>query len=185
MIPHAIRLLLLFLSLTGLGSLSLSAQAELEYEVKAAFLYNFIRFIDWPEEAFSGPDAPLVIGVLGRTDPFRGQLQEAVAGKTANGRPLEIRTGRSLEEIGPVHLLFIGPFENVPAALAKLRGQPVVTVGDRQDFTAAGGMIRFFLREQRVAFEINLDAVEEAELRMSSRLLALADIYRSPSRRTQ
>lgn len=183
MIPHTVRLILILCILRGLVPVqATAAEPPLEFEVKAAFLYNFIRFIDWPEEAFSGAEDPILIGVLGE-NPFEGALERAVTGKTAHGRPIAIRHGKRLEDIGEVHMLYISRSanRNLGPILAQLESKPVVTVGEHPRFTARGGMIRFFLRERRVAFEINPAAAKEADLRISSRLLALADIYEGPT----
>lgn len=153
--------------------------APLEYEVKAAFLYNFPRFIDWPAAAFETNESPLVFGVLG-PNPFDGALREATDGKTIDGRPIELRHGSRLDEIGNVHVLFINEPDprRQASILEELEGKPVLTVSDYPNFTRAGGTIRFFVRDRRIAFEVNVAAAERAGLRMSSRLLNLAHIYR-------
>lgn len=177
-----LRTLLFLLLFAGAGACPLVAQANLEYDVKSAFLYNFIRFIVWPEDAFADPLEPFVIGVLGREDPFNGQLEAVVRGKTIDGRPLEVRFARRLAALEGTHILYISPTasESEDEILAALAEHPVVTVGETAEFTAKGGIIRFFVRERKVAFEINPGAAERAGLRISSRLLSLADVYQEP-----
>jgi hypothetical protein len=159
--------------------------ATLEYEVKAAFLLNFTHFVDWPEEAFAEPDDAFVIGVLGEEDPFEGRLDQAVEGRSVQDRPTSIRYGRTLEELGRIHMLFVCRTgrEDIADLVAHLATAPVLTVGETSRFTAEGGMIRFHLRQGKVAIEINRGAVNKAGLRVSPRLLALADIYSEESDR--
>lgn len=177
------RLLLLFSLLALAGRSPLAAQPIPEFEVKAAFLYNFIRFTDWPEEAFAGPQEPFIIGVLGRENPFGNKLEAAVRGKTIDDRPLQVRFAQRLREFGQVHILYISSSapESQEDLLQALSGRPVVTVGETADFTAEGGVIRFFVRDRKIAFEINPTAAKRGELRLSSRLLSLARIYREPA----
>lgn len=170
----------LLLSVLAISApLPLAAQQPSEYEVKAAFLYNFTRFIDWPEEAFSSPDSPVVIGVLGE-DPFDGALEAAIRGKKVGARPIHLRHARNVNELGNVHMLFVSRSESqiLPRILRALRLRPVVTVSDIPEFTSSGGMIRFYMRGRRVAFEINTEATAEAGMRVSSRVLNVATLYR-------
>lgn len=180
MILRLNRLILLVSLFVVAGAMPVAAQPAAEFEVKAAFLYNFIRFIDWPEEAFAGPSDPIVIGVLGREDPFESRLKTAVRGKTIDGRPLEVRFAQRIEEIDNAHLIYISDSAPEPQAdiLAAVARRPVVTVGETPGFTASGGVVRFFVRDRRIAFEINPRAAERKGLRISSRLLSLADVYR-------
>lgn len=170
-------LLILFFLLNALGAAS-SAWGAAEYEVKAAFLYNFTRFVSWPAATPEDKRLPIVIGVLG-VSPFGDALEEAVRGKTLDGRPLTVRYSRNLVDLGDVHVLFIcrSEADRVPQILTALHGRPVLTVADLPNFTAQGGMVRFFFQERRVAFEINPAAAEYAGLRVSSRLLSVAAIY--------
>lgn len=182
MITRLIRCLLLPSLVVVFGAGPLVAQPNLEYGVKSAFLYNFIRFIDWPAEAFAGPESPYIIGVLGRDDRFTRQLESVVRGKTIDGRPLEVRSAPTMEALDGTHILYIDQTarEEQADVLAALAGRSVVTVGETADFMEAGGIIRFFVRDRKVAFEIHPQAAEKAGLRISSRLLSLADIYPEP-----
>ncbi len=160
------------------GGLKLSAQTAIspEYEIKAVFLFNFARFVDWPAKAFDA-DAPFVIGVLGE-DPFGSYLDETVRGEKVNGRPLTVQRYRRVGEIRACQVLFISRSEadRLEQILASLRGRGILTVGDADDFAARGGMIRLATEKNKVRMRINLDAVKAANLAISSKLLRVAEI---------
>lgn len=164
-----------------LAAASASAQPRQakEYEVKAAYLYNFARFVDWPEAAFPTENAPLVVAVLGES-PF-GPALDSLVGKTAKGRPLQVRRARRLDELPGVHLLFIADSERqrLSVILAALAGRPVLTVADVPHFARQGGMIQLIAAEGAVRFEINRSAALREGLEISSRLLQLATIVGS------
>lgn len=146
-----------------------------EYEAKAAFLYNFFRFVDWPEGVFDDETDPFRIGVLG-VDPFGRYLDNAVRDRTIDGRAIEVVRYSRLGDIEGVHLLFVSESERdeLPAIMERLASRPILTVGDVDGFAAHGGMVEFFFRSQRVAFRINHTAAQRAGLSMSARLLSLA-----------
>jgi hypothetical protein len=146
-----------------------------EYEVKAAFLYNFAKFVEWPEGAFHGSDDALTFCVLGE-DPFNGALDRAVSGKIIDGHPLRVSRPRQISDLRSCKILFLAASErkNLPQLLASLRGAPVLTVGDSEHFIQAGGMIGFLIDDNKVKFEINVRATGDARLSASSKLLALA-----------
>jgi hypothetical protein len=148
-----------------------------EYEVKAAFLLNFARLVEWPSAAFEGEHTPLVLGLLGN-DPFEGALQAVVEGRTAGTRPIEIRALASLEEIGRCHIVFVSNPEPapLPRILVAAQGSNVLLVGDTEDFARQGGAISFYREDGRVRFAINRRAAELAGLRISSRMLKLAKL---------
>jgi len=158
---------------------------SLEYAVKAAFLYNFAKFVEWPDSP-AAPPSTLTLCVLG-TDPFGEALETAVLDKTVRSRTLSVRRLQGLEDLGPCPILFIASSEvgRLPQILERLRGAPVLTVGESDGFARAGGMIGFFLEENRVRFEVNLGAAEAAGLRISSRLLGVAKVVaaRDPGER--
>lgn len=156
---------------------------SLARQIQAAFLYHFAGFVRWPDTAFSTDTAPLVIGVLG-DDPFGPVLDDTVKGKKVKGRSVEIRRLQwnpgNRAKMGKCHILFVSAseqdrFDKIRAALD---GQPVLLVGDTQNFAENGGMIGFVLKEDRMAFEVNRVAIERAELKVSSRLLKLAIIVK-------
>jgi hypothetical protein len=146
-----------------------------EYEVKAAFLFHFAQFVEWPEETFKDASSPLTYCTIG-ADPFHGSLDAALSGKTVGARSLRVMHYRQLQDMRGCQVLFIGEGEHklVPPLLTSLKGIPALTVGESQDFVQDGGMIGFLLEEDKIRFEINLDAAEHARLKVSSRLLALA-----------
>lgn len=148
-------------------------------EVKAVFLYNFTKFVEWPPESFPAPRSPLVIGVLG-SDPFGAVLDQTVAGETVNGRPIEIRRFAHLADLEPCHILFISASqeERVPVILRRLRRRGTLTVADMAGFAARGGAIEFRIEGGRVRFEIGREAVDGAGLKVSARLLNLASTVR-------
>ena len=150
-----------------------------EYQVKAAYLYNFAKFVDWPAAAFASPTTPLSICILGE-DPFGGGLHEVVRGKTAGGRILAVRSLSDISGARGCHVLFISAVEwkaNRPV-LGRLAGSGVLTVGEAPGFTTGGGIVNFKLEGRRVRFEINVDAARQAQLQISSKLLSLAEIVR-------
>ncbi len=151
-----------------------------EYQVKAAFLYNFAKFVEWPSDAFADPRSPIVLGILGE-DPFGALLSEMVAGKTVNGRRLEVRHFRRGENFRDCHILFISSSEkrSVPLILGSLGGMSVLTVGETEGFAASGGTINLFLEQNKVRFEVNVEAATRSRLKISSKLLALARIVTS------
>jgi YfiR/HmsC-like len=148
-----------------------------EYQVKAAYLFNFLKFVEYPGESFADPLAPIVIGVVG-DDPFGNALPQVVLGKTVQGRDLVIRMYRSGEDLRGAHILFISASERrrLPMILTSLHGSSVLTVADTEGFLDAGGMIQFLTENGRVRFAINVDATGRAKLKMSSKLLSLAKV---------
>jgi uncharacterized protein DUF4154 len=171
---------LVIASITAAGGQSDGpAPAPTEYEVKAAFLYNFARFVEWPPEAQRAE--PFVIAVLGR-DPFGTALDEAVSGKTVAGRPIQVRRASRVEDVGDAQMVFVAATEgpNVPAILKALERPGVLTVGDAEGFVERGGTINFTLQSRRVRFEINPVRAEQAGLKVSSQLLKLATLVVTP-----
>lgn len=166
---------LLVIGLLGTFGSEVQAQTSNEYQVKAAFLYNFAKFVDWPAEAFGGGSGPLVIGVVG-DDPFGGVLDQAINGKTINGRSMVVHRLKWGQDLRSCHILFISSSERsrLPQIIQSLRGASVLTVGDMGGFNQQGGIVNFVLEANRVRFEINSRGADQARLRISSKLLALA-----------
>jgi len=162
----------LLLIMTALASI-LAAQDVGEYEVKAAFLYKFASFVEWPSPADT---APPCIGVLGE-DPFGAILDRVVQGKFVNGRPLRIRRFRSGQNIAECRVLFISSSEKsrFRSVLESLR-LPILTVGDTPGFCQSGGIITMEVQNDRVHLLINPEAAGKAKLRLSSKLLSVATI---------
>lgn len=145
-----------------------------EYQVKAAFLYNFGKFVQWPTNDFASADAPLVIGVYGE-NPFGNDLAQVVHGRTINGHPVVAREV-SLDEIKTCQILFIARSKqkNINDILRALDGAGVLTVTEDLDPFQTGVMISLFLESDRIRFEINNTAAEKVGLKLSSKLLMLA-----------
>jgi hypothetical protein len=165
---------LLFLGGPGLAGL---AAPPPEYQVKAVFLFNFTQFVEWPAGAFSGAQAPLVIGILGE-DPFGAYLDETVRGETVNNRPILVKRYRRVEEIQDCQLLFISrsEAERLEQIFAALKDRSILTVGDIDGFARRGGMIRFVVEKNKIRFRVNLDAAKAGSLMISSKLLRSAKI---------
>jgi hypothetical protein len=147
-----------------------------EYQIKAAFLYHFAQFVDWPPAAFAQATSPMVIGILGES-PFGGDLEQAVRGKSLNNHSLTIKEVRSLADAtNTCHILFISSSEKkrLPEIFAGLRGSSVLTVGETDRFTETGGMINFVQQGKKIRFQINEEAAKSAGLKISSKLLSLA-----------
>jgi hypothetical protein len=146
-----------------------------EYDVKAAFLFHFAQFVEWPKEAFKNADSPLTYCTIGE-DAFRGALDESVKGKRIGNRELRVRHLKEREQIDGCQVLFIALTQKSRQGeeLASASGRPVLTVGETDHFARDGGVIGFFLEEKKMRFEINLNAAEQAQLKISAKLLSLA-----------
>ena len=144
-----------------------------DYDVKAAFLYNFAKFVKWPDEGALGPT--FVVAVLG-DDPFGDVLDRTFAGKTILNRTVEVQRISTLDPNAPTQILFVASSEKprLPQVLKALEGTNVLTVGEMDGFADRGGMIAFRMKEDTVHFDINLERVERAGLKMSSQLIRLA-----------
>jgi YfiR/HmsC-like len=173
--------LLIAMMATALPPLEALAQSRSagEYELKAAFLFNFAKFVEWPPGSFSGIDAPIRLCLLG-ADPFEGSLEQVVQDKLAGGRRLQVEHPLNASKARGCHILFVSSLEGKPdrALLHGGYGPGVLTVGETSDFTRAGGVIDFVQQQNRVAFEINLEAADRAGVKISSKLLSLARIVR-------
>ena len=152
--------------------------SSVEYRVKAAFLYNFTKFVEWPAND-EKKEKPFRIGILGK-DLFGGEM-EALAGKAVNDRLLEIQRFPGWDDrAATCDILFISSSEekNLPEILRRLNRVPVLTVGDTVGYAARGLMINFFMEDNKVRFKINLKQAKQAGLQISSRLLKLAVILK-------
>lgn len=148
-----------------------------EYKVKSVFLFYFTQFVAWPPEAFPEAKTPFVIGILGN-DPFGSDLEDAVRGEKVNDHPILIRRFGRVEDVDACHILFISRSESgdLRHVLTALKGRSILTVSDVDGFVYFGGMIRFLTDQNRVRFRVNLAAVKEAGLQISSKLLRRAEI---------
>ncbi|MES1262014.1 MAG: YfiR family protein, partial [Acidobacteriota bacterium] len=146
-----------------------------EYKVKAAFIFNFAKFVQWPAASFQNAKQPTAICVLGQ-DPFGGWLTSTLAGRDIEGRPFTVRNLTGARQVAGCHVLFMGSSEDrrLPAVLAEIRTPGTLTIGESSAALDSGVMIVFRLEGGKIRFDINLDAAERADLRISSRLLSLA-----------
>ena len=168
--------------MVGLGMVLLgSARAQTptvgESQVKAAFLYNFAKFVEWPPGSFSDASAPLRICIFGR-DPFGEELRNITKEKVLNGHKLEVSEVLDLQVARTCHILFIAFSETaqLKQIFESVRGTDALTVGDTKGFVQQGGMINFVLDNNRVQFEVNRKAAEQGGLRISSKLLSVAKL---------
>lgn len=172
-----IKILSLLLACPFIAALiSAASPSPTEYQIKAAFLYNFAKFVEWPADAFASPDSPVIFGVIG-DDPFGKDLEQVIGQKTVNFRPVVIKRFDTPTPSEPVHVLFIARSERrrIGQILTALANAPTLTVGDEIDrFTDAGGMINFVVESRKVRFEINNKAAEATRLKISSKLLRLS-----------
>jgi len=162
------------------AALRADAPGSKEYAVKAAFLFNFTKFVEWPAAAFADDSAPLVIGILG-DDPFGPALDEIVQGETVQKRTVVVRRKLQLADLKGCQVLFVSKTEHARLAriVADLGEASVLTVGDMEGFARHGGVINFYLEENKVRFEINPDAARSKGLKLSSQLLKLGRIVGS------
>jgi len=151
-----------------------------EYKLKAALLYHLTQFVEWPESAYLDRHSPILLCILGQ-DSFADSLTSTFANENDNGRIVLIRHLQSDAGIPGCHILYIGSSERkiAPHILSTLNGSSILTVGEMAQFAAHGGVIQFSLEDQHVRFDINLDAATRAGLKISSKLLALAQIVRN------
>jgi hypothetical protein len=146
-----------------------------EYQVKAAFLYNFAKFVEWPPEAFENPGEPLVVCVLGE-DPFGRAIDDVISGKKIEGRALTVRRLSDARQAKGCRILFVGSSErrSVISVLAGINESGVLTVGESGSAASEGMIINFILDGDKIRFAIDTAAAEREKLRLSSRLLSLA-----------
>ncbi len=165
------------------GASNGNGASELESEVKAAFLYKFLGYIDWPATAFPKPDSPYVIGVFS-ADAIAEELAGIAAGRSVNGRPVVVRKIKEGEPLSGVHMLFIGRSAGVRQAqlLDIARQNSIVSVTETENGLAQGSVINFHLADGRVRFEVSLTAAEKSDFKFSSRLLSVASSVVGPRR---
>lgn len=160
-----------------------AAQSPTEFQVKAAYLFNFLKFVEWPDDPGADPHGKWIIGFVGDT-PVSDELERLVEGKSVLGRDLQVRKFQPGDNLSACNILFIGESQKkrLPAILAALRGSSVLTVADMENFISAGGMVAFVVEDSRVKVAIDVAATGRARLRVSSKLLALAHIVGGPER---
>ena len=175
LINQAYRLLIIFfLSVYSSPTVDAQSNQVQEYNVKAAFLFNFANFIEWPDRAFPSKEASFVVGVLG-DNPF-GNALNALRAKNIQGRKVEIRNYSKAEDILGCQILFISGSGqgNLNPNMKSLKGIPILTVSDQDGFCQQGGMINLIPVGNRIGFEVNEYAARQAGIKISSQLLKLA-----------
>lgn len=152
-------------------------EGSIEYELKAAFLFRFSEFVEWPVNAFPTPQSSIRICVLG-TDPFGDALDRTLQGARVDGRSVVAARIQGVEQATGCHILFISRSEASQASgiISRLRGTPALTVADSGNFLQLGGTINFVTERGRVRFDINLGGAQNAQLQLSSKLLRLARV---------
>jgi len=148
-----------------------------EYQAKLAFIYNLARFVEWPSNSYAAPDAPLRIGIVG-ADPFSPALETDLRARTVKGHPVEIRMLGPGDTMGGCQIVFIPlAAKGQSAGIVKgLQGSSTLTIGETEGFATRGGIINIVVRENRLHFEVNRRAAEQAGLTISSKLLDIATI---------
>lgn len=173
----SLAVLLLLWGFEPRGTMVLSAETAIskEYQIKAAFIYNFTKFVEWPTASFPEATSPIVIGVLG-ANPFGNELQKTVENRRVNGREIVIRLVTTAADLESVHVLFISSSEagRIPELLNPLRNRPVLTIAEKDSFIKEGGMIAFLFDGDKVRFAVNVDSAETAGLKVSAQLQKLA-----------
>ncbi len=164
--------------LQGIG-ISQAGEAS-EYQIKAAFLYRFATFVNWPSPAFTSTNGNLRVCIMGK-DPFGTLIDTALAKKTIHDHPVEIYRNPSTKALLHCHLLYLTGSQSsrLPKLMQHLKQGHVLTVGENQEFLKHGGMIQLYIENQRLRFAINPDAIHQSNLKVSSKLLRLAKIVTS------
>ncbi len=156
----------------------LSAQiSNREYQIKAAFVFNFTQFVEWPATSFFNAQSPAVIGILG-PDPFGNYLQDLITGEKMKQHPLVIKHFSNVEEVHNCHILYINSSDKkvIENIIEKLKGKNILTISDANRFSKLGGMVRLYTKNDKVNIEINLEAAKEEDLVVSSKLLKFSQI---------
>jgi hypothetical protein len=163
----------------ALGASRVQGEASKEYQVKAAFLFNFAQFVEWPTNTFTNTEEPFTIGILG-ADPFGQALDETVQGEMIQKHRMIIRRSPRIEDLQGCQILFISKSEKsrVTEILPKL-GTRILTVSEVQGFTSHGGVINFYLEGSKVRFEINPVSARHEGLKISSQLLSVGKVVES------
>src|SRR5882672_1051320 len=148
-----------------------------EYVVKAGFLFNFAKYVDWPAESFEKTDSPISIGIVG-ADPFGEDLDKTLRNKTVKERGFTIRRYPESGDIKPCHILFIPRTENgrLPEIFKKLDSWAVLTVGEDEGFIKSGGIVNILIEKEKPRLEVNPEAAEKARLTINSKFLKVATI---------
>lgn len=161
-------------------NLSAQAPSANEYQLKAAFIYNFTRFVNWPPNPSARSNAYFVIGVLNE-DRLADKIRELVKGEQINDRPIVVRSFDSRTEIGNCDILYVSVRDaaGMKDQLPNMNQRGILTISDAPNFARWGGLIRFFKEDNKLRMQINIDQAREARFSMSSKLLSISSIYNS------
>ena len=181
-IRKATSLTLIFIVSVGVSQALLTpaqSQTASDYQIKANFLYNVAKFIEWPPEAFADAKAPMILGILGG-DPFGVHFARLMSGKTVNGRALLVKHLNWGDNLQDCRILLISASERkrLPQIFEGIKGASVLTVSEMDQFPQLGGIVKFTLKDDKIDFEINTEAAGCARLHISSKLLSLAKVVR-------
>lgn len=151
--------------------------AAREHDLKAAFLFRFLPFVQWPDSAFPTTNSPIVVSILGR-DPFGPALEATMGNETIDSHAIIVKRSEHIADLLPCHLLFVArdAEEPHPPALTQAQRDGVLLVGESPDFLDRGGIVNFFIDDNQVRFAICLEAAERAHIKLRSRLLRLAQM---------
>lgn len=151
-----------------------------EHKIKAAYIYNFARYIEWPEETFKDLKEPFIIGIVG-VDPIRQDLEKLAKSRTIEGRPIKIKLFAKPKDVTPCQILFLSPtlkLEVQRQILKNLAGKNVLFVGQTSNFLRMGGVIDFVVHQNRVRLTVALEAAHREKLKVSAKLLRVAQVVR-------
>lgn len=159
---------------------SAQVDPQSEHKFKAVYLYNFLKFVDWPDGAFADRSSPVRIGILGN-DLLKKLLEETVGSEMIGDRPVAVTQISSLDQVETCQLVFVSRSEreSYREILTKVKGKPILTVGEEEEFFQMGGAVNFYFEGKKLRFEINLKSVKTADLSANSKLLRLAKIVGS------
>jgi len=180
-IPHRRRLrsliALILLTACSVGQGPAQHDNGLEQKFKAAYLYNFLQFIEWPDTAFATKSSPVIIGIFSQ-DPLARELGQLVEGESVNGRKITVQNFRTTRNIKECNVIFIpgSQEDRIGTILSELDDMSILTVSEVEGFAQNGGAINFYVQDNKLRFEINPDVLKKANLKASSRLLRLARI---------
>lgn len=153
-----------------------------EYQIKAKYLYNLARFVDWPEHTFADSNSSYIIGILGK-DPFGIDLEKTIEGKKINGRNFSVKRFKNYKNIQFSHILFINftDPQKLDQAIKKIDNKFILTVGDAENFAHKGGILNFIIKDKKIRFQINLQAAKKSGIQISSKILRQAYIIENLS----
>jgi hypothetical protein len=152
----------------------------LEYKIKAGYLFNFAKYVEWPEKTLPATNSPVIIGLLA-DDPAAVIIEQQLQGKLANGHPLSVKLLVDLTGVSVCHIFFVSRAqkERTEDLLARLPTTPVLLVGEVDQFAHRGGMLNFIRKDEAFRLEVNLEAAEKAGLRVTSKLASIATIVKT------